>query len=102
MLKICLLSLAVLSVACAANPRPAASNAGKPADERTIIHLLSRSTFGPRASDIDRARAMGIAAFLDEQLHPERISDWALDQRLLELKALEMARAGFSQISISR
>src|SRR5947208_6273342 len=54
MRKVYLVSLVALTAACAANPRPSVSNSVKPAKERTVIHLLSRTTFGPRAADVDR------------------------------------------------
>jgi len=46
-------------------------------DEATILHALNRLTFGPRVGDIDKVRAMGLAAWIDQQLHPERIDDAA-------------------------
>ena len=46
-------------------------------DEATITHALNRLTFGPRAGDVDKVRAMGLAAWIDQQLHPERIDDAA-------------------------
>jgi uncharacterized protein (DUF1800 family) len=39
------------------------------------IHLLNRATFGPRPSDISRVLSMGRNAWLDLQLHPDRIED---------------------------
>jgi uncharacterized protein (DUF1800 family) len=46
-------------------------------DEASIIHALNRLTFGPRAGDVDKVRAMGLAAWINQQLHPERIDDAA-------------------------
>jgi uncharacterized protein (DUF1800 family) len=94
MRKVYLVSLVALTAACAANPRPSASNVN-PAKERTVIHLLSRTTFGPRAADVDRLYSIGVAAFLDEQLHPERISDEATDQRLRALTGLDITARRF-------
>jgi uncharacterized protein (DUF1800 family) len=37
--------------------------------------LLQRTSFGPVPGDLDRIRAAGREAYLDEQLHPERIDD---------------------------
>jgi Protein of unknown function (DUF1800) len=47
-------------------------------DEATITHVLNRLTFGPRPGDVDMVRAMGLAAWIDQQLHPERIDDSAV------------------------
>ena len=46
------------------------------------IHLLQRATYGPRPQDIDAVLSIGIADWLDVQLHPERIDDSALDPLL--------------------
>ncbi|MFL6653889.1 MAG: DUF1800 domain-containing protein [Sulfurifustis sp.] len=37
------------------------------------LHVLNRLAYGPRPGDIERVEQMGIAAYIDEQLHPERI-----------------------------
>ncbi len=54
-------------------------------------HYLSRTTFGPRPQDMQRANQAGIAALLDEQLHPERIGDSAVEQRIAALPTLTMS-----------
>jgi len=54
-------------------------------------HLLNRVTFGPRPGDLDRVRAIGLKAFLDEQLHPERLNDSALEERLKVFPTLSMS-----------
>ena len=46
-------------------------------DDATITHVLNRLTFGPRPGDVDKMRAMGLASWIDQQLHPERIDDAA-------------------------
>jgi uncharacterized protein (DUF1800 family) len=50
---------------------------GSPSDQATLTHVLNRLTFGPRPGDVDRVRAMGLASWIDQQLHPERIDDSA-------------------------
>jgi uncharacterized protein (DUF1800 family) len=47
-------------------------------DEATITHVLNRVTFGPRPGDVDKVRAIGLAAWIEQQLHPERITDGAV------------------------
>jgi uncharacterized protein (DUF1800 family) len=64
---------------------------GTAADDRTILHVLNRVTFGPRPGDLERVRAMGVDQYIDEQLHPERISDTAMDARLAELPTIAMS-----------
>src|SRR5438067_2269364 len=47
-----------------------------------ITHLLDRVTFGPRPADAEHVQAVGIERYIDEQLHPERLSDAGAEARL--------------------
>lgn len=60
-------------------------------EEQQIVHVLNRLGFGPRLGDIERVRAMGIAAYIDQQLHPESIPDPVLDQKLAHFSSLHMS-----------
>jgi uncharacterized protein (DUF1800 family) len=51
-------------------------------DHRTIVHVLNRLCFGPRAGDVARVRQIGLEAYIDRQLHPERIPDDGMTARL--------------------
>ncbi len=55
-------------------------------------HLLNRLSYGPRPDEVARARALGLEAFLDEQLWPESLDDAELDRRLKRLPILNMDR----------
>jgi len=59
-------------------------------DEKTL-HALNRLTFGPRPGDEQMVRRMGLEAWFEQQLHPERISDAGLDARLSEFPALGLS-----------
>ena len=37
-------------------------------------HALNRLAFGPHPGDVDRVRKMGVAKWIDQQLHPEQIA----------------------------
>lgn len=63
-----------------------------PAVTDPTIHFLNRITYGPLPEEVDRARQLGIEAYLDEQLHPEQIDDLDMDRRLIELPILKMDR----------
>jgi len=64
----------------------------RPLDEdRRTLQLLNRTTFGPRPGDVDKVRRMGLRAFLDRQLHPERIDDSAVEARIATLPTLAMS-----------
>ncbi len=59
-------------------------------DKATL--LVNRLTFGPRPGEVARVRAMGVDAWLERQLAPERIEDSALEQRLSIYPALWMTQ----------
>src|SRR5260221_770672 len=85
-----------LTSACALNPRPAELTSSHPAAQN-VIHVLSRITFGPRPGDADRLASLGLSAYIDQQLHPERIADEALDVKLASLTALRMSPKAFAE-----
>ncbi len=53
--------------------------------------MLNRITFGPRPGDVERVHRVGVEAFLDEQLHPQRISDSAVEAKIAALPTLSMS-----------
>ncbi len=54
-------------------------------------HAVNRLTFGPRAGDLDRLQQLGLASWIDLQLHPEQIPENpVLLQHLEPLTALSM------------
>jgi hypothetical protein len=61
-------------------------------DERQrAVHALNRLTFGARPGDVERVMQVGVDKWIDEQLHPEKIDDSALDARLSGLRTLTMS-----------
>ncbi|GAC1401211.1 MAG: DUF1800 domain-containing protein [Pyrinomonadaceae bacterium] len=67
------------------------SNAPSLDDEQRIAHVLSRLTFGARPQDYERVRAMGVEAFIAQQLDPEAIEDTTLDAKLNQLPTLSLS-----------
>ncbi len=59
-------------------------------DDATIVHVLERTGFGARADDVARVRELGLDRYLDEQLHPERLSDAAIQSRLSSFQTLAL------------
>jgi uncharacterized protein (DUF1800 family) len=59
-------------------------------EQKRAIHALNRLTFGPRSGDTDRVMAMGVDKWIDQQLHPDKIDDHALEARLAPLRTLRM------------
>jgi uncharacterized protein (DUF1800 family) len=67
-------------------PRPRSGQAESRPDA-AVSHVLDRLTFGVRPGDLDRVRAMGLPAWVDQQLHPSRIDDGAAEARLPRLES---------------
>ena len=89
------LFLVVLSIACAV-PQLLAKKKDKIADsslteQKRAAHALNRLTFGARPGDIQQVMAMGVDKWIDLQLHPERISDNALESHLASFRTLRMS-----------
>ncbi len=59
--------------------------------DQQVHHVLGRLAFGPRPGDVERVRAMGVDAWIDAQLHPERIDDGALERWLTRFPTLAMS-----------
>ncbi len=55
-----------------APPAPVAAAADLPADDRAAARFLTQATFGVRQADIDRVRAIGINAWINEQIAAPR------------------------------
>jgi uncharacterized protein (DUF1800 family) len=59
--------------------------------ERRVAHVLNRLTFGARPGDMERVKAMGVEAFIAQQLDPDSLDDTALRAKLGKLPTLAMA-----------
>src|ERR1041384_1069555 len=64
--------------------RSTAKDASLPAltEDQKCLQVLNRLTFGPKPGDLERVKKMGVAAFLEEQLHPEKLDDSLLEKDL--------------------
>ena len=76
---------------------PLAGQSAPAADTDTVVHVLNRLGYGPRPGDVDRVRQLGVEAYIEQQLHPERLPDTTLAQRLtafptIGLSTSEIAR----------
>jgi hypothetical protein len=52
------------------------------------FHLLSRATFGPWPGEVERLRALGREAWIEEQLQPESLDDTLCDLRVGAFESL--------------
>jgi hypothetical protein len=55
-----------------------------------ILRLLNRAGYGPKPGELERATALGLAGYLEEQLNPEAIEDTAVDLLLRQLTIYHM------------
>lgn len=100
--------LAALAVLAGPNPSAQGARGGpKKTDDQAIIHVLNRLGFGPTPAAMARVRQMGIDAYIDEQLRPERIPNDAADARTSALATLqkssrELARDHFLPALMAR
>lgn len=78
----------------AATPRLEAQGAGREqtADQQ-VLHVLNRLAFGPRPGDVQRVRTMGVDAWIEQQLHPERLEDAPTSEWLAQFSSLTMRGA---------
>ena len=99
-LTVCSLVVGQVSAADRALEETAPPAARQPADfgwnqplnsDAKILQLLNRITFGPRPGDVERVRQTGITAFLQQQLHPESLSDSAAEAKVASLSTLSMS-----------
>ena len=81
--------IAQLALSLALGARAAAPD--QLAGNKRLLHVLNRLTMGARPEDIQALEERGLDAWLDEQLHPERLDDSACERRAAGL-AREAAR----------
>ena len=53
-------------------------------------HILNRITFGPRPGDVEMVQKIGARNYIEQQLHPETINDYATDQIIAKFDILQM------------
>jgi uncharacterized protein (DUF1800 family) len=59
-------------------------------EQKRALHALNRLAFGARLGDLERIKAVGVDHWIDQQLHPEKIDDHALESRLAPFRTLHM------------
>ena len=89
------LPLALLLAVFATTAQLALGKKDKPApnelsEQKRALQALNRLSFGPRPGDVQRVMEIGVDKWIDQQLHPEKIDDSALDARLAAFRTLRM------------
>ena len=54
-------------------------------EDQAVLHALNRLGYGPRPGDLARVKEMGLAKYIDQQLHPESINDSREEARIREM-----------------
>jgi uncharacterized protein (DUF1800 family) len=62
-----------------------------PNDDRAITHVLNRIGFGPAPGDVKRVSQMGVEQYIEQQLHPEKLADAGMANRLTGFDTLHMS-----------
>jgi uncharacterized protein (DUF1800 family) len=84
----------VLSIAIA-QPVAAQKRATTPVltEEQRIVHVLNRLGFGARPGEVERVKAIGLEAYINQQLSPEKIADTVAENKVKDLNVLTMTTA---------
>jgi hypothetical protein len=88
----------VLCVVMAAPPAmlaeviPAEAHLTALTPQQKTLHALNRLTFGPRPGDEAAVSRMGIEAWFQLQLHPEKIDDAAFEAELAKFPAMQLTQ----------
>jgi uncharacterized protein (DUF1800 family) len=61
--------------------------------DQQILHVLDRLGYGPRPGDVERVRQIGLATYIDRQLHPAAIPDTAAERALTAYRTPAMSAA---------
>src|ERR1035441_1894772 len=59
-------------------------------EQKRALHALDRLTFGPRPGDVQSVAAIGVGKWIEQQLHPEKIDNSAMQARLSGYRTLQM------------
>ena len=86
-------ALPVAPTAAQQMSRQATAKSQKLTEEQRVAHVLNRLGFGPRPGDVERVRRLGLDAYVEQQLRPERIDDAAAEAKLTGLPTLRMTTA---------
>jgi uncharacterized protein (DUF1800 family) len=86
----CTLGLAISLQVAVAKKNKRDTNPVQMEEQNRAVHVLNRLAFGPGPGDVERVTTMGIDKWIDQQLHPEKIDDHALDARLAPFRSLHM------------
>jgi uncharacterized protein (DUF1800 family) len=87
------------SLAAKKNPPPSTVTVKLPAPpkmkqvqgDQRVLQALDRLTFGPRPGELEEVKAIGLDAWIAQQLHPATIDDFAMEERLAKFPAMRLS-----------
>jgi uncharacterized protein (DUF1800 family) len=82
--------LAIASPLFAVADRRPRMAAPKLSEHQKILHVLNRLGFGPRVSDIERVRRIGLEKYIEQQLNPDTLPDTDVQAVLKRFEILDM------------
>ncbi len=94
---------ALLSVAAALVPGAWAASEpamppAPPIDRAQVIHVLNRMTFGIRPGDIETVQKEGLQTYIEQQLHPEKLDDSAVEAQFKDYPLLHLSQSDLHQL----
>ena len=84
------LGTALVAIAVLVVIAPGTRATTEPSTDRILAHVLDRVTFGVRSQDLEQVAHIGIKAYLEQQLNPQRIDDARLEAKLDRFETLEL------------
>jgi uncharacterized protein (DUF1800 family) len=86
-------AMAVPPAVFAEGPIPVEAHTSALTQQEKTLHALNRLTFGPRPGDEAAVARVGLEAWFEQQLHPERIDDAAFDGEMAKFPAMQLTQA---------
>jgi uncharacterized protein (DUF1800 family) len=97
------LPLVLACLACASTPTPSVSAAEATpslhlpsstwSENKKAVHVLNRLAYGPSPASMGEIQSMGVAVWVQNQLHPDSIEDGVVEAKLANFQSLRMTTA---------
>ena len=88
-----ILALAIMATPLFVAGQKQTTKVQKLTEEQRIVHVLNRLGFGARPGDVERVKMLGLENYINQQLNPEKISDSVAENKVKDLRSLNMTTA---------
>lgn len=85
--------LLFVTIQALAQISPAATKPAPLSEHERAQQAVARLTFGARPGEIEQVERLGVDRWIEQQLHPGRLDDAALETRLADLPAMRLSTA---------